>query len=500
MRVLGLRPQLLVLLGGLLVLTFAPLHLALSTYTQVTLRQLDDAQAHALGHTLAAFVRRSASHVSAEELIGELEAGAFDSALVAASLSTGPRGGARREVAFGEGALLDALQKAAAQEELPRMLRVHERRFWALAVPTEHGPALLAIDADRSSARGGSLIGMFGLYAFLIAVSLLTLAYFVLTRRIVRPLEALSRAAQSVTLGSRRLSVPAANARELDELGVSLQRMTDTLLAEERSLRDNVAALERARAELESAQTELVRSERLASVGRLAAGLAHEIGNPIAAMMGLVDLLLTGDLEPHERRDFLERMRSETERVHRILKDLLAFARPAQRRGSASSPSGDVESAVHDTAALVVHQPSLRDVELHIDVFPGLPPVTLASERLSQVLLNLILNAGDALQGRTGARIGVVARANDAGVAVVVEDNGPGVPPDVAAQIFEPFFTTKEVGKGSGLGLSVCQGLVSAAGGSLRLDPLPGVGARFIVQLPLAGDAGLPTAPSSPPP
>jgi C4-dicarboxylate-specific signal transduction histidine kinase len=127
--------------------------------------------------------------------------------------------------------------------------------------------------------------------------------------------------------------------------------------------------------------------------------------------------------------------------------------------------------------------------------------VTLASERLSQVLLNLILNAGDALQGRPGARIGVVARANDAGVSVVVEDNGPGVPPEVASHIFEPFFTTKEVGKGSGLGLSVCQGLVSAAGGSLRLDPpAPGVGARFIVQLPLAEDARQAPPLSSPSP
>jgi two-component system, NtrC family, sensor kinase len=422
------------------------------------------------------------------ELIADLEQGAEASGLVAASISSAATtGGAALVVSFGDEALVAGLERAGASADgLPRMLRVSERRLWAMAVPIERGTALLGVDAERSSVRGRSLIGMFGLYAFLIAVSLLTLAYFVLTRLIVRPLEALSQAAENVTLGTRRLSVPVSGARELGELGVSLERMTDTLLAEERSLRAKIAEVERGKAELASAQTELVRSERLASVGRLAAGLAHEIGNPIAAMMGLVDLLLDGELEPHEQRDFLERMRAETERVHRTLKDLLAFARPTTEAGRALAPSGDVEAAIHDTAALVVHQASMRDIELSIDVYPGLPKVTLADERLSQVLLNLILNAGDAVQGQAGARISVVARASDGGVAIHVEDNGPGVPADVAGHIFEPFFTTKEVGKGTGLGLSVCQGLLGVAGGSLQLDPEFGSGARFVVRLPAA--------------
>jgi two-component system, NtrC family, sensor kinase len=493
MRALGLRPQLLFLLGGLLVLAFAPLQLALATYTQVTLRQLDDAQAHALGHTLAAYIRRSAAQMRDDELISDLARNAAASGLVAASVSssaaTGGAGAAG--LTFGETAVVDALQRAdASADGLPRMLRVGERRLWALRAPTERGQALLGIDAERSSARGRGLIGMFGLYAFLIAVSLLALAYFVLTRLIVRPLEALSLAAENVTLGTRRLSVPVSGAREFAELGVSLERMTDTLLAEEKSLRTKIAEVERGKAELKSAQTDLVRSERLASVGRLAAGLAHEIGNPIAAMMGLADLLLDGELEPHEQRDFIKRMRSETEKIHRTLEDLLAFARPTAEADGALVPSGDVEAAIHDTATLIVHQASMRHIELHIDVHPGLPKVTLASERLSQVLLNLILNAGDAVQGRAGARIAVVAQPSDGGVRIRVEDNGPGVPPDVAEQIFEPFFTTKEVGKGTGLGLSVCQGLLSAAGGSLCLDAELSTGARFVVHLPAAAEPG----------
>jgi C4-dicarboxylate-specific signal transduction histidine kinase len=482
MSPLGLRPRLLLLLGGLLVFAFVPLQLAVSTYTRVTLRQLDDAQARSLGHTLGAYVSRSAPLVGARQLMLELEQGADESALVAASISQ-----AGQSVAsFGDASVVAALE-SASEQSLPRLLRVGERRLWATAVPVAGGSTtLLAIDAERSSSRARGLVGMFGLHAFLIGVSLLTAAYFGLTRLIVRPLDALSVAAQNVSLGKRRLAAPRSGVRELAELGVSLERMTDRLMAEEESLRGKIAEVERATAELASAQTQLVRSERLASVGRLAAGLAHEIGNPIAAMMGLADLLLEGDLQPHEQRDFIKRMRAETERVHRTLRSLLDFARPQRDSAGSRAQQGDVEAAIHDTAALVVHQASMHDIELAIDVFPGLPRVTLGSEQLSQVLLNLILNAGDAVRGREGARIGVVARQAENGVTIHVEDNGPGVPADVAEQIFEPFFTTKEVGKGTGLGLSVCQGLLSAAGGSLNLDTASASGARFVVQLPRA--------------
>jgi two-component system NtrC family sensor kinase len=489
MRALGLRPRLLLLLGGLLVLAFVPLQLALATYTMVTLRQLDDDRARALGLTLGAYVRRAEPHVEAAQLITELGQGASESGLVAATSS---RAGAPTAT-FGEPAVLAALQAAhGADEPLPRAIRVGDRRLWALDVSSARGTTLLALDAERSSSRGRALLGLFGLYAFLIAVSFLILSYFALTRLIVQPLDALSQAAQNVMLGKRKLAAPASGARELAELGDSLERMTDRLLSEEESLRSKVAEVERARAELASTQTQLVRSERLASVGRLSAALAHEIGNPIAAVMGLADLLLEGELDPHEQRDFIKRMRTETERVHHTLKDLLAFARPRREPGSPRA-SGDVEAAIHDTSALVVHQASMREIELCIDVFPGLPRVTLGTEQLSQVLLNLILNARDALDGRSGGRIAVEASAAAGAVHIIVEDNGAGVRDEVAEHIFEPFFTTKDVGKGTGLGLSVCQGLVSAAGGTLSLDAEHRGGARFIVLLPALDDSAAST-------
>jgi two-component system, NtrC family, sensor kinase len=488
MRALGLRPRLLLLLGGLLVLAFVPLQLALATYTMVTLRQLDDDRARAVGLTLGAYVRRAELHVDAGQLVTELGQGASESGLVAASSR---RDGAP-EATFGDASVLAALRAASASNEaLPRAIRVGDRRLWAMAVSSARATTLLALDAEHSSSRGRALLGLFGLYAFLIAVSFLIVSYFALTRLIVQPLDALSQAAQNVMLGKRKLSAPTAGARELAELGDSLERMTDRLLSEEESLRGKIAEVERARAELASAQTQLVRSERLASVGRLAVGLAHEIGNPIAAIMGLQDLLIDAELEPHEQLDFIKRMRTETERVHHTLKDLLAFARPRRELG-APRPSGDVEAAIHDTSALLVHQASMQKLELCIDVFPGLPRVSLGTEQLSQVLLNLIFNARDALAERAGGRIAISAEAADGGVRITVEDNGDGVPGQVAEHIFEPFFTTKDVGKGTGLGLSVCQGLVSAAGGSLSLDSEHRGGARFVVQLPALGETRTP--------
>jgi signal transduction histidine kinase len=486
MRAPGLRLQLLLLIGGLLMLTFVPLQLALATYTQVTLRQLDDAQAHALGRALSAYVGEAQLRLTPEELILGLRRDAMGSGLMASIVTDLPSASSAE---FGQPSTLAGLRAALRDSAEPRVFRSEDRRFLAVSVPSAGGRTLLAIDAEPSSARGAVLIRMFGLYAFLIAVSLLTLAYFALTRLIVRPLDSLSLAAQNVTLGSRQLAVPASGIRELSELGASFKRMTDRLLAEEESLRHKIAEVERATLELKQAQTQVVRSERLASVGRLAAGLAHEIGNPLAALMGLQDLLLDGELEPQEQKDFVKRMRAETERIHRTLRDLLQFARPTREAVDGKPAPGDVEAAIHDTAALVVHQASMQQLELRIDVYPGVPKVTLATEQLVQVLLNLILNAADALQGQAGGQITVVARTINEGVRILVEDNGAGVPAEAADHIFEPFFTTKGVGQGTGLGLSVCQSLVAAAGGALGLDSTYSSGARFVIQLPVAEGA-----------
>jgi two-component system NtrC family sensor kinase len=241
---------------------------------------------------------------------------------------------------------------------------------------------------------------------------------------------------------------------------------------------------------LTQTQAQLVRSERLASVGRLSAGLAHEIGNPIAALIGLEDLLLEGELAA-EPRDFVARMRRETERINRVVRDLLDFARPEAPDGASNDDDEptNVGAVIDDVTALVRPQKPFRGVRIERELDETLH-VALPASRLTQVLLNIVLNAGDAIASnrREEGRITLRARTVPEGrVRIEVEDDGPGISVEVRDQVFEPFVTTKPVGEGTGLGLAVCRGLVESAGGEIGLDTSYELGARFFVVLPASG-------------
>ena len=477
----GLRLQILLLLGGLMLLAFVPLFFAVATYTSLTLQQLRDTSARSLGRAVAGHVLEARARRSPSELMGLLDAEIGAHGVDAVGVY-GPDG--KPVARVGDPKLCDALAAPVEpNREATFELQGSHGRALAVAIPDARGVVVAVVRTDDDSNRAAPLVRLVGLYTGVVALALLVLAYFALTRLIVRPLDQLSRAAERVAGGARRLEVPSSGARELSELGISLKTMTEKLMAEEDALRNKVAEVERATQRLAEAQERLVRSERLASVGRLAAGLAHEIGNPIAALIGMQDLLLEGGLEDAEQKDFLQRMQKETERINRILRDLLQFARPAAGSSAGAEPSpGDVETAVYDVAALVAPQKAMREVDLAVDVFPELPEVALSREQLTQVLLNLVLNAADACG--PGGHVSLAARPKDKGVELTVSDDGPGVAEAIRDRLFEPFVTTKDVGKGTGLGLAVCRGLVEAAGGTINLDTTVERGARFVIELP----------------
>jgi signal transduction histidine kinase len=479
----GLRLQILLLLGGLLLVAFVPLHFAVTTYSEVALRQQRDASVRQLGRAIAVRISEARSRRSVSELMNLLKDEM--KASNAEALAIYDRNGAAL-VRIGDVEVVTQLG-AENHRDTDRSyeLQSSHGQALAIAVADEDGSVWTVLRTDRNATRVGPLVNALGLYMGLIALALLVLSYFALTRLIVRPLDALSRAAERVAGGARQLEVPRRGPQELIELGLSLKTMTERLLSEEEKLRHKVDEVERATEGLKLAQDHLVRSERLASVGRLAAGLAHEVGNPIAAIMGIQDLLLQTELSSGERQDFLERMRGETERIHRILRDLLQFARP----GSISAQEvpmvpGDVETAVTDTVALIEPQESMKRVTLEVDIERHLPPVALGREQLVQIVLNLLLNAGDACNTVTSGVVRIRARSQEDKVVLEIEDTGPGVDPKVVERLFEPFVTTKEVGRGTGLGLAVCRGLVDAVGGSIVLDRNYAKGARFAVTVP----------------
>jgi len=332
------------------------------------------------------------------------------------------------------------------------------------------------------------------LYVATTGGGILLLAFVALTVLIVRPVEAVTRASERLAQGDTRVAVPVRGAAEVARLAVAFNAMAGQLRAERLALENRVEALERTTTELESTQDQLVRSERLASVGRLSAGVAHEIGNPLAAILGLVEILRQdvddGDLSAVERRELLGRVHRETERIQKTIRDLLDFSRQsreaAEEDAGAAPTEAQLTAVVDDAVRLLGPQQDLRNIALetrHPREPP--PPVRGDPERLRQVVLNLVLNAADAVDGKGTVRLTVREDADAGEVVLEVEDDGPGVDPAVAEHLFEPFVTTKPPGKGTGLGLAVSHTVARRFGGSLGVDRSPDLGgARFALRMP----------------
>jgi C4-dicarboxylate-specific signal transduction histidine kinase len=223
----------------------------------------------------------------------------------------------------------------------------------------------------------------------------------------------------------------------------------------------------------------LVRSERLASVGRLAAGLAHELGNPLAAVLGYVELLGTGLNDPALEADLLRRSQLELQRIHRLLRGLLDHAHPGKEEVLLLDPTAAIEEAISRLAP----QSVLQGVEMSVE-FLSHRPVRIVPEKLQQVLVNLSLNAVDAMAGVEVPVIHWQVEAARGGTEIRCIDQGTGFSDVARDQAFEPFFTTKDVGEGTGLGLFTCMQLIEAAGGSISVSNRADAGAIVTIWLP----------------
>jgi two-component system, NtrC family, sensor kinase len=491
----GLRLEIVLALGGLMVLAFVPLFFAVASLSRSTVWSLGEQSANALGRSMAAQVAEARESGRPEGVKRALEAQVRElgrDGVLAACVFRGEGG---RVACAGAPAEASAIEEEDREHvnDLPRGSRAGEglRELGAVVeLACRAGDARLVVRMRGYDAttRATPLVRLVALYMTTFALALIVFAYFALTRLIVRPIDELVHAADRVASGARSLRVPRSGPRELEELATSMQAMAERLIAEEATLQLKVEELTETATRLTQAQAQLVRSERLASVGRLAAGLAHEIGNPIAALTGMQDLLLDGDLPADTQRDFLQRMRRETERIHGVLRDLLEFARPeeARRADGATAASADVCAVLDDVLALLKPQKAFRTVRVAADAKDA-PFVALAAQQLTQVLLNVVLNAGAAVAATNRDGVVVVrARAVGERVRIEVEDNGPGVAPEVQETLFEPFVTTKPTNEGTGLGLAVCRGLVEAAGGTIAFDSSFEGGARFVIELPAA--------------
>lgn len=326
------------------------------------------------------------------------------------------------------------------------------------------------------AARLGEIRLQFLRIALLATAASLLLAALV-ARRLTGPISALTGGARAIAQGELQTRITLSRGDELGTLAAAFNDMATSLGSSRGELTRKNLELVAANEELRQMQEQLVRTERLAAIGQLAAGISHEIDNPVGIILGYAELLLD-DLPPgDERRADVIAIIDECRRCKRITGGLLGFARssPPQQEPF------DLRPLIEQTLASLRPQKLFREIQ--VDFPASGSPLQLVgdADQLRQVLVNLLLNAAQAMGGE--GRIWVRAAAGEE-LVVEVEDNGPGIDDQMLERIFEPFFSTKSRSKGTGLGLSVCRKLVEAHGGTLMAFAGARGGALFRLALP----------------
>jgi signal transduction histidine kinase len=223
-------------------------------------------------------------------------------------------------------------------------------------------------------------------------------------------------------------------------------------------------------------------ASRLASVGEMASGIAHEINNPLTAVIGFAQLLMDTDL-PEEIKEDLVIIHKEAQRAAGVARSLLTFAR---KHAPFKQPT-NVNSIIEGVLTLRAYEQNVSNIKINTKLTSDLPEVMADYSQLQQVFINIILNAEAAmLEANNGGTLTITTQRFNHSVRASFADDGPGINKENLDRIFDPFFTTKEVGKGTGLGLSVCHGIISEHGGKIYARSKPGSGATFIVELPIS--------------
>jgi signal transduction histidine kinase len=326
------------------------------------------------------------------------------------------------------------------------------------------------------------------------AVVALLLGSIAVTRLVVRPLTRITRAVEDVSEGQLETQVPIQGSGELIRLGVSFNRMTRTLRENRLELEQQLSELKKFSSDLKSAQDRLIRAAKLASVGTLAAGVAHEIGNPIAGVLGLLEAL-EGETDPAQAESYRQLIRKEIARIDRIIGELLAYARPAKQDTEGPQRS-DLRAVLGHVRSLLGAQQLFDRVEIEVELGDEPWQVGISRDDLTQLLVNLLLNAAQAMGGK--GRVSVEAErvadwrpalsvVSRPAVRLLVTDDGPGIDEAIADRIFDPFFTQRKSAQGSGLGLAICQSICDRGGAEIVLDREHKGGARFAITVPAVG-------------
>jgi len=335
---------------------------------------------------------------------------------------------------------------------------------------------------------------IFLIYLFINLIILTFIGIHRISQLYLLPLARLAKRAEDYKEDDDLMFAVRKEDNELNRLSKSLNIMLQRISADKEKLRSTVLSLEEANLELKKAQMEIIRAEKLASVGRLSAGIAHEIGNPIGIVIGYLELLKQADITEAERTEYIQRTEEEIERINTIIRQLLEVSRPSDSGRTAVV----VHDLIHDLADVLRVQPLMSSINLSLNLKAVEHTVWADSNQLRQVFLNLIINAADAITSEGKQASGELnistiikngtnpaAKPSSAYLEISFTDDGPGIAKESLGNIFDPFFTTKDPGKGTGLGLSVSFMIVESLGGRMTGFSEDGQGTTMIISLPI---------------
>ena len=318
---------------------------------------------------------------------------------------------------------------------------------------------------------------------------IMSLSWFFIWRVVDRPITALKRATEHIASGDLGYQIQVRSEDELAELARSFNGMSSRLESEHNqnlswthTLEDRVAEKTR---ELTRAHEHALQTEKMASIGKMAAVLAHEINNPLSGILTYAKLLRKwtdrediGETRRAEIHDSLDLIASESRRCGDLVKNLLTFSRVTPM----NLQPADLNRVIEQSLRLVQHQAELAGIQVQPQLEPDLPLVRCDAAQIEQVLLALIMNAMDAMP--QGGNLWIVSSRGDHHVQIVVRDDGSGIPAEILPRIFEPFLTTKETGRGVGLGLAISHSILDRHNGTIEVQSAVGHGTTFIVTLP----------------
>ncbi|MFB3829644.1 MAG: sensor histidine kinase [Bryobacteraceae bacterium] len=338
--------------------------------------------------------------------------------------------------------------------------------------------SLASVDAQTARYQS-NLAWLMAAALLLISAVSIVFVWFV----VYRPVKELITGTRRVASGDLQYRLPVHSGDELGDLARSFNKMTQEVAGVQAEIEERVRMKT---AELQRAHNTLLRSEKLASIGKLAATVAHEINNPLFGILTYARLILRevekSNLEvKDDLADQLRTIERESRRCGDLVKNLLTFARQAPSHRDAN----DIKTVVERAISLVRHKLDLQGIELALE-YADAPPVMCDASQVQQLILILLVNAAEAMPN--GGRLTLATEVDPSGdlVRVRVRDTGSGIPPEVLPQIFEPFFTTKEDQQRTGLGLAVARSIVETHGGDITVQSTPGEGTEFVVSLPVA--------------